>query len=122
MASHSYCPMASHSYCPNGNSKYANDNIYQLTSWPSQYDGRQQARQAVPPGDHRRHAINKVRDKIEGLPEKFVFQDFRHYFASLLIGDGADIKTVQARLRHATASTTLDTYAHLWPLLRRGRQ
>jgi len=29
--------MASHSYCPNGNSKYANDNIYQLTSWPSQY-------------------------------------------------------------------------------------
>src|SRR5277367_1810911 len=32
-----YCPMASHSYCPNGNSKYANDNIYQLTSWPSQY-------------------------------------------------------------------------------------
>jgi hypothetical protein len=37
MASHSYCPMASHSYCPNGNSKYANDNIYQLTSWPSQY-------------------------------------------------------------------------------------
>ena len=30
MASHSYCPMASHSYCPKGNSKYANDNIYQL--------------------------------------------------------------------------------------------
>ena len=29
--------MASHSYCPNGNSKYANYNIYQLTSWPSQY-------------------------------------------------------------------------------------
>jgi hypothetical protein len=37
MARHSYCPMARHSYCPNGNSKYANDNIYQLTSWPSQY-------------------------------------------------------------------------------------
>ena len=37
MASHSYCPMASHSYCPNGNSKYANDNIYQLTRWPGQY-------------------------------------------------------------------------------------
>jgi hypothetical protein len=29
--------MASHSYCPNGDSKYANDNIYQLTSRPSQY-------------------------------------------------------------------------------------
>jgi hypothetical protein len=28
---------------------------------------------------------------------------------------GADIKTVQARMRHASARTTLDTYGHLWP-------
>ena len=35
--------------------------------------------------------------------------------ASLLIASGADIKTVQARLRHATASTTRDIYGHLWP-------
>jgi len=33
----------------------------------------------------------------------------------LLIASGADIKTVQARMRHATARTTLDTYSHLWP-------
>ena len=26
-----------------------------------------------------------------------------------------DIKTAQARMRHATARTTLDTYGHLWP-------
>lgn len=39
----------------------------------------------------------------------------RHYFASLLIASGADVKTVQARLRHASAKTTLDTYRHLWP-------
>jgi integrase len=39
----------------------------------------------------------------------------RHYLASLLIAWGADIKTVQARMRHATARTTLDTYGHLWP-------
>ena len=25
------------------------------------------------------------------------------------------MKTVQARLRHASAKTTLDTYGHLWP-------
>jgi len=25
------------------------------------------------------------------------------------------VKVVQARLRHASAKTTLDTYAHLWP-------
>jgi integrase len=31
------------------------------------------------------------------------------------IRDGSDIKTVQARMRHASARTTLDTYGHLWP-------
>jgi integrase len=56
-----------------------------------------------------------TRSQIEGLPEGFSFHDLRHYFASLLIASGADIKTVQARLRHATATTTLDTYSHLWP-------
>lgn len=50
-----------------------------------------------------------------GLPEGFRFHDLRHYFASLLIANGADVKTVQARLRHASAKTTLDTYGHLWP-------
>jgi len=39
----------------------------------------------------------------------------RHYFASLLIASGADVKVVQARLRHATATTTLNCYGHLWP-------
>ncbi|MGO9552819.1 tyrosine-type recombinase/integrase [Mycobacterium sp.] len=41
--------------------------------------------------------------------------DLRHYFASVLVASGADIKTVQARMRHALAKTTLDTYGHLWP-------
>jgi integrase len=60
-------------------------------------------------------AIRDVRDKIDGLPEGFSFHDLRHYLASLLIASGADIKTVQARMRHATARTTLDTYGHMWP-------
>jgi integrase len=41
--------------------------------------------------------------------EGFSFYDLRHYLASLLIAWGADIKTVQARMRHATARTTLST-------------
>ena len=60
-------------------------------------------------------AIRDVREDIDGLPERFTFHDLRHYLASLLIASGADIKTVQARMRHATARTTLDTYSHLWP-------
>ena len=60
-------------------------------------------------------AVREARGKVEGLPEGFRFHDLRHYLASLLIASGADVKTVQARLRHASAVTTLDTYSHLWP-------
>lgn len=60
-------------------------------------------------------AMRNVREAVEGLPEKFCFHDLRHYLASLLIASGADIKTVQARMRHASATTTLDVYGHLWP-------
>jgi integrase len=52
---------------------------------------------------------------VPGLPPDFRYQDLRHYFASMLIKSGADVKVVQARLRHASAKTTLDTYSHLWP-------
>lgn len=60
-------------------------------------------------------AMRDVREQMDGLPEGFRFHDLRHYLASLLIASGADIKTVQARMRHASARTTLDTYGHLWP-------
>lgn len=60
-------------------------------------------------------AIREIREQIDGLPEGFSFHDIRHYLASLLIASGADIKTVQARMRHASARTTLDTYGHLRP-------
>ena len=43
------------------------------------------------------------------------FHDLRHFYASLLIAHGESVKVVQARLGHASASETLDTYAHLWP-------
>lgn len=59
-------------------------------------------------------AIRAAREQV-GLPEGFRFHDLRHYFASLLIASGLDVKVVQARLRHASAKTTLDTYGHLWP-------
>jgi integrase len=59
--------------------------------------------------------FREARKTVVGLPEGFRYHDLRHYFASLLIADGADVKTVQARLRHASAVTTLNTYGHLWP-------
>ena len=39
----------------------------------------------------------------------------RHFYASLLIRHGESVKTVQARLGHASAAETLDTYSHLRP-------
>lgn len=59
-------------------------------------------------------AVRAARTGV-GLPDVFRFHDLRHYFASLLIASGLDVKVVQARLRHASAKTTLDTYGHLWP-------
>jgi integrase len=44
-----------------------------------------------------------------GLPH------LRHFYASSLIAAGCDVGTVQRSLGHAEASTTLNTYAHLWP-------
>jgi integrase len=43
------------------------------------------------------------------------FQALRHYYASILIRHCESVKTVQARLGHASAVETLDTYSHLWP-------
>ena len=59
--------------------------------------------------------MRTARDTVEGLPEGFRYHDLRHYFASLLIASGADVKVVQKRLCHASAMTTLNTYGHMWP-------
>jgi integrase len=50
-----------------------------------------------------------------GLPQTVTFDALRHFYASLLIRHGESVKTVQARLGHASAAETLDTYRHLWP-------
>jgi integrase len=50
-----------------------------------------------------------------GLPSRRAVHALRHYYASLLIRHGESVKSVQARLGHATAAETLDRYSHLWP-------
>jgi integrase len=60
-------------------------------------------------------AFRAARAQVEGMPAGFRFHDLRHYFASLLISSGLDVKVVQTRLGHASAKTTLDTYGRLWP-------
>lgn len=46
---------------------------------------------------------------------EFTFHDLRHFYASLLIANGATVHEVQAALGHSTPTLTLNTYGHLWP-------
>jgi len=52
---------------------------------------------------------------VDAAPIGTGMHDLRHFYASLLIRHGESVKVVQARLGHATAAETLDTYSHLWP-------
>lgn len=52
-----------------------------------------------------------ARAKVTG----YTLHDLRHFFASALIAAGCDVVTVQRAMGHASATTTLRTYAHLWP-------
>ena len=45
----------------------------------------------------------------------YKLHELRHYFASGLIAAGCDVVTVQRAMGHSSATTTLSTYAHLWP-------
>jgi len=56
-----------------------------------------------------------MRRRSDDVPDRAKFHDLRHFYASLLIREGESVKVVQARLGHASASETLDTYSHLWP-------
>jgi integrase len=60
-------------------------------------------------------AVWRVAVRRAGLPPGFGLHGLRHYFATLLIHNGASVKTVQLALGHSTPMITLNTYAHEWP-------
>ena len=47
-----------------------------------------------------------------GLPS-IRFHDLRHTFATLVLENGKDVKTLSAMLGHVSAATTLDIYTHI---------
>ena len=92
----------------NGFARWVDDNgetIQQRTTpegWPIDNNGNKHSRSNPKPKVHRHYV---------GLR----FHELRHTQATLLIANGTDVKTVQARLGHAKASTTIDLYAHALP-------
>lgn len=60
------------------------------------------------------YAIRAIRERL-GLHEDVTWHSLRHFYASTLIYSGASVKTVQNRLGHKSAETTMQIYAHMWP-------
>ncbi|MDA1004149.1 MAG: tyrosine-type recombinase/integrase [Chloroflexi bacterium] len=79
-------------------------------------DGRPQYRQAFLRGFRRLLAsASAEHDGLEPLADhgSINWHTLRHSAGSLWIRAGADVFTVSRRLGHASASFTMDTYAHL---------
>ena len=52
---------------------------------------------------------------VAGIPKGVGLHCLRHYFATLLIHNGASAETVQPALGHAPPTITLGTYVGEWP-------
>jgi integrase len=52
-----------------------------------------------------------------GISPAPTFHHLRHTSAALAIAEGAHPKAIQARLGHASITTTLNLYGHLFPSL-----
>ncbi len=61
------------------------------------------------------HRLWEACKERSGLDPALRLHDLRHLYASTLIAAGVDVLTVQRRLGHARASTTLDVYGHVLP-------
>jgi integrase len=53
--------------------------------------------------------------RAAGIPKGNGLHSLRHYFATLLIHNGASVKRVQLALGHSTPTITLNTYVGEWP-------
>lgn len=61
--------------------------------------------------------------KLAGIVKHVRWHVFRHSFATLLKGNGEDVKTVQESLRHADSKVTLDVYTQgLMPVKREAQR
>ena len=52
--------------------------------------------------------------QLQALLQMLRFHDLRHSHAALLIAAGQHPKVIQERLGHASITTTLDVYGHLF--------
>ncbi len=95
-----------------GHCPYNQDTDYVFAS--AEKDGKQPLWPSSAMSRHIRPAALRA-----GIVKRVRWHVFRHSFATLLKGNGEDVKTVQESLRHADSKVTLDTYTQgLMPVKR----
>jgi integrase len=99
-----------------GRCPYNQDSDYVFAS--ADKDGKQPLWPSSAMAKHIRPAA-----KSAGITKHVRWHVFRHSFATLLKGNGEDVKTVQESLRHADSKVTLDTYTQgLMPVKREAQR
>src|SRR5215203_1320467 len=88
--------------------------------WPNVSAANRTAAVGTPidPDNLIKHSFVSLLERGE-LP-RVRFHDFRHAFATILLGQGTHPKIVQEMLGHANISQTMDTYSHVMPAEERG--
>jgi integrase len=67
------------------------------------------------PANELRSSLLGTRRQARGISPAPMFHDLRHASAALAVMQGAHPKAIQVRLGHASITTTLNTYGHLFP-------
>jgi len=66
------------------------------------------------PSNLRNRSFKRIKRR-SGLRQDLRFHDLRHTCATLLLGEGVNVKVVSEMLGHASITITLNTYSHVLP-------
>ena len=66
------------------------------------------------PSNLRNRSFRRIKTRA-GVREDLRFHDLRHTCATLLLGEGVNVKVISEMLGHASITITLNTYSHVLP-------